>query len=103
MGRIVRDVAAELGRTPAQVAISWARRWPPGRGTMIPIIGARTEAQLRDALGVTEFALPQDAIERLDEANRLPAEFPGSFLASDHVHGLIFGDTYDLIDLADAG
>ena len=33
-----------------------------------------------------------------NEANRLDIGFPGSFLSSDHVHGLIFGSTYDLID-----
>ncbi len=95
-GRLVRSIASELGISPAQVATAWARR--RDRGTLIPIIGARTEAQLRDALGVLDVSLPDDVMGRLDDVRRPPSEFPGSFLASDHVHGLIFGDTYDLID-----
>ena len=99
-GRLVRSIADELGVTPAQVATAWVRRPDGDRAgaARIPIIGARTETQLRDALGVLDVSLPEDAIRRLDEVRRPAAEFPSSFLASDHVHGLIFGDTYDLID-----
>ncbi len=97
MGRLVRTIASEVGRTPAQVAINWVRQ--QDRGSLIPILGARTEAQLRDGLGALEFFLPEGAMRRLDEANALNLGFPAGFLASDHVHGLIFGDTYDLIDL----
>jgi aryl-alcohol dehydrogenase-like predicted oxidoreductase len=97
-GRLIRSIADELGVSSAQVATAWARRAEGDRGTLIPIIGARTVAQLRDALGVLDVSLPDDVVQRLDEVRRPAAEFPGSFLASDHVHGLIFGDTYDLID-----
>src|SRR5205807_2030511 len=37
-----REIAVELGRTSAQVAINWVRQQ---RAVVIPIIGARTSAQ----------------------------------------------------------
>jgi aryl-alcohol dehydrogenase-like predicted oxidoreductase len=96
LGRLVRSVASELGITPAQVATAWVRQ--QDRGTMIPIVGSRSEAHVHDALGVLDVELPEDVMLRLDEAAPLRGAFPEAFLGSDHVHGLIFGETYDLID-----
>jgi aryl-alcohol dehydrogenase-like predicted oxidoreductase len=96
LGREVRAVAAELGRSPAQVAINWARQ--RSLGTLIPILGARTEEQMRDDLGVLEFELPEEAVQRLTEAAPFELGFPHSFLSSRGVRELIFGETYDLID-----
>jgi hypothetical protein len=64
----------------------------------MPIVGARSEAQLRDNLGALELELPDDAVERLSAASGFSLGFPRDFLESDHVRGLIFGDTYELID-----
>ncbi|MCZ1012545.1 aldo/keto reductase, partial [Streptomyces lydicus] len=47
----VREVATELGRTPAQVALAWTLQNP---GVTAPIIGARTPTQLEDNLGALE-------------------------------------------------
>jgi aryl-alcohol dehydrogenase-like predicted oxidoreductase len=96
LGREARAIASELGRSPAQVAINWVRQ--QDRGTMIPIVGARTVAQIVDDLGALEFELTLEMMRRLNEANPLDLGFPHSFLASDGVRGLIFGETYDLID-----
>jgi aryl-alcohol dehydrogenase-like predicted oxidoreductase len=95
LGREVRTVAAELGRTPAQVAIAWVRA--QHRGTLIPILGARTEGQIREGLGALAFDLPVEVVRRLDAANPLDPGFPHSFLMSDGVRELIFGETYELI------
>jgi diketogulonate reductase-like aldo/keto reductase len=64
---------------------------------MIPIIGARTEKQLKDNLGCLDFELTRDQITRLSEASPIDLGFPHSFLGSDHVRGLIFGKTFDQI------
>ncbi|WP_428985996.1 aldo/keto reductase [Streptomyces pyxinicus] len=40
----VKEVAAELGRTPAQVGLAWTLHRP---GVTTPVIGARTVEQLR--------------------------------------------------------
>lgn len=95
IAREVIAVAAELGATPSQVAIAWVRAqsW-----TTIPIVGARTEAQFRENLGALEVELPEEAVERLSAATGFELGFPRSFLESDNVRGLIFGESFDQID-----
>ena len=89
------SVAEDLGATPAQVAIAWVRSQP---WHLVPILGARSEAQLRDNLGALEIELSDEQVERLDRAGDFRLGFPREFLESDHVRGLIVGDTFDLID-----
>jgi aryl-alcohol dehydrogenase-like predicted oxidoreductase len=93
----VLAIAAEVGATPAQVAIAWVRSRP---WRIVPIVGARTEAQLRENLGALSVELSPSQLERLDTTSEFRAGFPRDFLESDHVRGLIFGDTFDLIDAA---
>jgi aryl-alcohol dehydrogenase-like predicted oxidoreductase len=95
LAREVMAVAEEAGCTPAQVALNWVRQQP---GLMIPIIGARTEQQARDNLSCLEHELSEEQLERLTAAAPVSLGFPQSFLASEHVTQLIFGDTRALID-----
>lgn len=95
LAREVLSVADELDATPAQVAIAWVRAQP---WRVVPIIGARTEAQLRDNLGALELALSAEQIDRLGRASDFRLGFPRDFLESEHVRGLIFGDTFELIE-----
>ena len=92
---VLMEVGRKIGRTPSQVAINWTRQQPY---RMIPIIGARSEKQLKDNLGCLDFELTVEQINRLNEASPIDLGFPHSFLGSDHVHGLIFGDTFAQID-----
>jgi aryl-alcohol dehydrogenase-like predicted oxidoreductase len=100
MAREVIAVAEKIGATPAQVAITWVRSQP---WHLVPIIGARSEAQLRENLGTLEVELSPEQVERLDAVSGFRLGFPREFLESDHVRGLIFGDTFDLIDDPRAG
>jgi aryl-alcohol dehydrogenase-like predicted oxidoreductase len=95
LAREVIAVAEEAGCTPAQVALNWVRRQ---QDDVIPIIGARTEDQARDNFGCLEHELSPEQLERLTAAAPISLGFPHSFLASDHVTQLIFGDTRTLID-----
>jgi aryl-alcohol dehydrogenase-like predicted oxidoreductase len=95
LAREVMAVAEETGISAAQVAINWVRQQP---GLIIPIIGARSEEQARDNLACLEHELSQEQLDRLDAAAPLSLGFPHSFLASDHVTQLIFGETRPLID-----
>ena len=91
----IMAVAAEIGRTPSQVAINWARQ----KAThIIPILGARREPQIRDNLGVLEFALTSEQIERLEQANPLPVVYPHSFWNDFVRRKLIFGEQVDQLD-----
>ncbi|MBI3732886.1 MAG: aldo/keto reductase [Chloroflexi bacterium] len=93
----VMAVAVAIGCKPAQVAINWVRQ-QQARGLIIPIIGARTAAQLHENLACLDFELTPAQLQDLDEVSRLKLGFPHDFLASDHVHNLIFGETWARID-----
>jgi aryl-alcohol dehydrogenase-like predicted oxidoreductase len=97
LGREAVAVAEEAGCSPAQVALGWVRH-RQDLGTIIPIIGARSEAQLEENLASLDVQLSEEQMARLDEASAIALGFPHSFLGSDHVRGLIFGETDDLID-----
>jgi len=89
------SVAEEIGHTPSQVAINWVRQQPY---LVIPILGARSKKQLMDNLGCLDFELTSEHLKRLSDASPIDLGFPHSFLGSDHVRGLIFGKTFDLLD-----
>jgi len=89
------SLAEEIGHTPSQVAINWVRQQPY---LVIPILGARSRKQLTDNLGCLDFELTPEQLQRLSEASPIDLGFPHSFLGSDHVRGLIFGKTFDLLD-----
>jgi aryl-alcohol dehydrogenase-like predicted oxidoreductase len=91
----VQAVAGELGRSPAQVALAWARRQSP---QLIPIVGARTAAQLRENLACLEVALEPAHLERLDAVSRIELGFPHDFLSIPRIVEQRFGGTQDRID-----
>jgi aryl-alcohol dehydrogenase-like predicted oxidoreductase len=82
-----------LGVTPAQLVINWTRQRDPYL-TSIPIIGARTAAQLQDSLGCLNFQIPTETIQALDAASPIELGFPHEFLATDNIRELIFGGQY---------
>jgi aryl-alcohol dehydrogenase-like predicted oxidoreductase len=89
----LRDVADEVGASPAQVAIAWLlhRPAPP---TIVPIVAARRAEQIVANIGAVDVALDADHLATLDEAARPELGFPRSFLESESVRGLIYGRTY---------
>ena len=67
--RVVEAVcrAAEgLGLSPLAVALAWVRDRP---GVTAPIVGARTAAQLRGALGVEDVQLPDQIVQALADVS----------------------------------
>jgi aryl-alcohol dehydrogenase-like predicted oxidoreductase len=90
-------IASDLGRSPAQVALNRVRQ-QQHKGLIIPIIGARTAAQMQDNLACLEFTLTGEQLQRLDEVSAINLGFPHSFLRSQEVTELIFGNTLALID-----
>ena len=96
LAREVMAVAADLDRPTAQVAINWVRQQDPGC-VVIPIVGARSAAQLADNLGCLDLRLSPAQLDRLSAASAFQSGFPRSFLESDHVRGLVFGTTFEQI------
>jgi aryl-alcohol dehydrogenase-like predicted oxidoreductase len=66
-------LAASRGVKPAQLAIAWVRaKAAAQKVTIIPTMGARTRAQLADALGGLDVALSADEVATLEAA--VPAD-----------------------------
>ena len=47
-------------KTPSQVALNWIRQQLKDKAVIIPIIGARTEVQVKDNMGCLDFELTSD-------------------------------------------
>jgi aryl-alcohol dehydrogenase-like predicted oxidoreductase len=92
----VVEMAEQTGYGAAQIAINWTRDRVPGINVM-PLIGARTAAQLEDSLGCLKFTLTAEQIATLDAASAIEMGFPHDFLASDNVRELVFGGAYGRI------
>ena len=75
---LLLEIAEELDRSPAQVALRWVLQQPLVSSV---IIGARTVEHARDNLKSTEWRLPKDALERLNVVSYLPPRYPASMEA----------------------
>jgi aryl-alcohol dehydrogenase-like predicted oxidoreductase len=70
---VLDEVAAETGKTVAQVSLNWLLQRP----TVSSIIfGARNEDQLKQNLGSVGWNLTQDQVQRLDKASDVPTIYP---------------------------
>ncbi len=66
---VVQDVAGEVGASEAQVALAWHMHHPD---VTVPIIGARTTAQLEENLRAATVSLSSEQFDRLDESKGGP-------------------------------
>jgi len=65
--------AAQTGKSVPQVALNWLLQRPSVASV---IIGARNEAQLRENLGATGWALSGEQVAKLDAASAVPLAYP---------------------------
>jgi len=79
--RVLLDIAQQLGRSPAQVALRWVLDQP---GITSAIIGARTVAQAHDNLLAGGWRLPVEALARLNQVSHLPDRYPESMEKNMH-------------------
>jgi aryl-alcohol dehydrogenase-like predicted oxidoreductase len=91
----VQQVADEMRRTPAQVALNWIRQRDDN---LIPILGARRLSQLQDNLACLEFRLSDAQMQRLNEVSKIDLGFPHEMLARDDTRKTLFAGIPDLID-----
>lgn len=69
----LRQVAKEIGATPAQVALAWVL----GHEAITSVtLGARTEAQLADNLDAAQLVLPPELRMRLDIVSQPQVPYP---------------------------
>ena len=97
IAKAVMDVAAETGKSAAQVALNWLRA-KSGRVPVIPIIGARKVSQFEDNMKCLEWRLSPEQVKRLDDVSAIEHGFPTEFLNRPMVSGFIYGGTKDKID-----
>ncbi len=96
--RVVEAVLAtakEIGRPPAQVALSWVRQQGP---VVIPIIGASKVEQLRDNIASLELTLEEGHLKKLNEASAIEPGFPHDFFTMPMVRTFMYGGLYDQIE-----
>ncbi|MER5252111.1 MULTISPECIES: aldo/keto reductase [unclassified Streptomyces] len=86
---VVKEVARELGHTPAQVGVAWTLQNP---GVTAPVIGARTPAQLEENLGALDVAFTASQLARLDEVGAIGLGFPHEMLARESTRMLTRGN-----------
>lgn len=89
IAEVLREVATDLGRTPAQVGLAWTLQNP---AVTAPIVGARTPAQLADNLGALEVGFTAAQLARLDEVSAIDLGYPHAMLAGDHIRTVTQGD-----------
>jgi len=70
------EIAKQIGRPPAQVALNWAATQP---GITSTILGASKLSQLEDNLKAIEFTIPAELRKRLDEIGAPPSIHPYEF------------------------
>lgn len=84
----VREVADEIGKTSAQIALAWTLLNP---AVTAPIIGVRTMAQLEDNLGALDVQFSDAQRARLDEASAISLGAPHDLLAGPYQQILVMG------------
>ena len=91
----VLEIAREIGKSPAQVALNWLRNRP---NPIIPIIGARRLSQLQDNLACVDFNLTGEQLQRLDNISAISLGFPHELLASQFVRDILLGGVAAQLD-----
>jgi aryl-alcohol dehydrogenase-like predicted oxidoreductase len=95
IAREVVAVARESGHSPAQVALAWLRQRPQ---PVIPIIGARKLAQVKDNLACIDVKLTPAQIDRLDAVSKIELGFPHEFFTREMPRSLSSGGMWNQID-----
>ena len=93
IAQAVGAVAADLGASPAQVAIAWAMH---RSRSVHPILGVRRPEQLADDLGALDVELTAESVARLETATGFEAGFPSDFIAG--MQGFVHGEAGRLVD-----
>ncbi|HEX6360548.1 aldo/keto reductase [Actinophytocola sp.] len=87
--RAVREVAGELGASPAQVALAWTRAKSPA---VLPLVGASRAEQLTENLGALDLTLPPEAVAKLEASTDFERGFPADFIAECEPSPFVFGN-----------
>lgn len=84
---ILKEVAAEQDRTPAQIALVWVMAQ---RGVTSTLVGARSVSQLSGNIGATNVELTGDQMNRLDQISASSGGFSAS-LTTPMIRRMVYG------------
>ena len=87
----LEEVAGEVERSMAQVALNWVANCP---GVSSVLIGATKKHQMEDNLGALDFELTPDQRNRLDEASEPTLGFPYSFFGPPEMSAMLTGGAH---------
>lgn len=91
---VVREISAQTGRSPAQVALAWLQHCGV---PVIPIIGARKLAQFEDNMASLTLELTPAQVAELDAATAVELGFPHDFYNMEMPRSLTYGGMRDQI------
>jgi aryl-alcohol dehydrogenase-like predicted oxidoreductase len=98
IAQLVSDIAKDYGCSPSQVALAALRQMSKW-GDIIPIIGGRNLAQIKDNIGCLNVTLSAEHLAKLDEATKIDLGFPHNMLNAGFVKDMGFGrGNFDLLD-----
>ena len=83
------EIAKKRGMTPSQVALKWIQQKNP---RIIPIVGAKNGAQLKESLEAFDAALTEEDMLILDEASCFDSPFPESFIQRKEIKAMVSSD-----------
>jgi aryl-alcohol dehydrogenase-like predicted oxidoreductase len=92
----VKAIASETGCPASQVALNWVRQ-QQDRAVIVPIIGARTEAQLKDNMACLEWSLSDEQLQRLSAVSQIEYGFSRDMVELE-LRKYVYGVTFDQID-----
>ncbi|MFI5172208.1 MAG: aldo/keto reductase [Chitinophagales bacterium] len=84
---LVVQIAEELNCSAAQVAIAWVMK--QGKN-IIPIVGARSEDQLKNNLNSIDINISEEQLKRLNEVSKIELGYPHEFLKGEGVQDILF-------------
>ena len=89
---LVKEIAKEIDVTPSEIALNWVLH--QNKGKIIPIIGAKTKAQLKTNMNCINFKLKREHIQKLATISDVGLGFPHDFLSYDFMQDLIYGSNF---------
>lgn len=85
-------IAKQVGVSGGQVALAWVKaRADAMRTSAVPILGARTRAQLDENLAALALTLTKEQVAHLDEVSATAPGFPHELLASERFNLAVTG------------
>ena len=94
IARAVVNVAAQIGKTPSQVALAWLLAQGP---SVIPIVGTRKAHQIADNLASVDVTLSGEHLATLDAASKIERGFPHDMLDMPMVRSFVTAGNDDAI------